>query len=376
MRKALAAAVILSVTAVHCAWAAQESSAPTRTLILRPVPVQGPPIEFDYRFGNTLPPFEKEPALEGKEIARGLIPTFPPTPLIRNITDRELYLKVDHGQDFTTGPVVTYKSQCTDGVHVTFAKVRVFAQRGPLAIPYTVSIHTYQHLYAGRLFVHSGWSGGFELDGRSWRCTIIDNLDGIIDSQDRLYLADVQEPRSIRRYDCPAPQVLCLDGRTFHLEYTFKQVESNVVLEATMTEVQVPMGQLQVDAKGCQSIVLREDSSVAVLGSSDVMFSIPVGQYRVDNCVLAHEPDEWRYPRFAECAQEVAVPSGQTAVLRMGPPLNNVIAITRDRNLLHLKYRLVGTGGESYEYDDPTNPPSFRVYLGPVKVAGGSFGVG
>ena len=74
----------------------------------------------------------------GKEIARGLIPTVPPTSLIRNSTDQELSLKVDHGQDFTAGPLATYQSRRDDGVHVTFNRVRAFSERGSLAIPYTV----------------------------------------------------------------------------------------------------------------------------------------------------------------------------------------------------------------------------------------------
>ncbi len=156
MNRILSAAVLLGAFLIHPAGAAQTPAA-RQVLTLRPGPAQGPTLEFDYSGIRALPPFEKEPVLAGKEIARGLIPTVPPTPLIRNHTDQELYLKADHGQDFTVGPPVTYQGQCDDGVHVNFSKVRVFSERGALTIPYAVRIFTYRHGYSGRLFAQSGW---------------------------------------------------------------------------------------------------------------------------------------------------------------------------------------------------------------------------
>lgn len=52
------------------------------------------------------------------------------------------------------------------------------------------------------------------------------------------------------------------------------------------------------------------------------------------------------------------------------------IVVTRDRNVLHLDYQLVGAGGERYYHDQAFSPPSFRIYQGPVKIATGSFGFG
>jgi len=378
MNRILISTIVLSASLAYSAGPAPTQRSARQVLILRPVPAQGPALEFDYRFGNAVPPFEKEPALEGKEIARGLIPTVPPTPLIRNITDRELYLKADHGRDFTTGPLATYKSQCRDGIHVSFENVRVFSERGPLAIPYTVSVNTYQHLFAGRLFVQSGWSGSLELDGRSWRFTIVDNLDGQIDDQDRLFLRDMQKAPGVRTHDCPVPQILFLNGHTFQMDYAFQQAGSDVVLEAGMTEVQVPTGELKLEAGGCCGVVLREDRRIVLLDGLEGTLSVPAGRYQIDNCLLEHKPDQWRIPQFAGCEQAVSVQPGQTTSLRMGCPLSNVIAVTRDRNLLHLKYRLTGAGGELYEYEGAgsANPPLFRVYKGPMKVASSAFGGG
>ena len=92
---------------------------------LKPVvwPRGGLRINFDYRFRNVLPPFEKEPDFGENEIARGIIPTVPPTGFIRNITDNELLLDLDHDRDFVANPRVTYKS-IYDG-HVVFKEIHV-----------------------------------------------------------------------------------------------------------------------------------------------------------------------------------------------------------------------------------------------------------
>ena len=373
MNRILISTMVLSTSLAYSAGAAQTQQSARQVLILRPVPAQGPALEFDYRFGNAVPPFEKEPALEGKEIARGLIPTVPPTPLIRNITDRELYLKADHGQDFTTGPFATYQSQCRDGVHVSFEKVRVFSQRGPLAIPFTVSINTYQHLYAGRLFVQSGWSGSLELDGRSWRFTIVDNLDGQIDDQDRLHLTDTGQGTLASYHDCPVPRVLFLDGHTYLLDFTFKPAESEVVLETVLTEVQLPLGELKIEADGCRSLDLRDDRLTALLGNPSGVLSVPAGNYRVDNCVLRSQGMPLR---FAGSDRVVSVQPGQTTSLRIGLPLSNTIMAARDRNVLRLTYQLTGAGGETYHYGGLKQLPSFRIYQGPLRIFEGSFGFG
>jgi hypothetical protein len=241
MSRILIILAVLSMVPIQPARAAEASQPWKQVIVLRPVREEGPPMDFDYNFRNALPPFEKEPAWEGKQVARGLIPTTPPTPLIRNITDGELYLKADHGQDFTTGSPVTYKSQCGDGIHVVFNNLQVFTQQGSLAIPYTVGVRTYRTGYAGRLFVTCGWSGMLERDGKSWKFTVVDNLDGHIDGQDRLRLTDSRPGPEASYHDCPVPRILSFDGHTYRLDFTFKPAVTDVVLEAALTEMQLPM---------------------------------------------------------------------------------------------------------------------------------------
>lgn len=373
MKKILIILAILSLWLIRPAPAAEESQPWKQVLTLRPVRAQGPPVEFNYNLRNALPPFEKEPALAGKQVTRGLIPTIPPTPLLRNVTDGELYLKVDHARDLTAGPSVTYKGHSEDGVHVLFNNLRVFTQQGALAIPYTVTVRTYRTGYAGQLFVNTGWSGTLARDGRSWGFTIIDDLDGQIDGQDRLYLADLDRGPQATYHDCPVPRVLSLEGHSYRLDFAFKPAEPNVVLEAVLTEMQLPQGELQIEANGCRSLDLQDDRHLLLLSNPQGSVSVPAGDYHVSNCFLRSpgHPVE-----FVGCDRTVSVSAGQTAAFRIGFPLSNTVTAARDRNLLHLTYRLVGSGGEVYRLRGLRHGPSFRIYQGPLRIGGGSFGFG
>ncbi len=373
MNRILVSMTLLSVSLVHSAGGAEASQPWQQVLTLRPVPAQGPAIEFDYTFDNVLPSFEKEPELKGKHIGRGLISTVPPTALLRNFTDGELYLKADHRQDFTTGPSATYKGQCKDGVHVIFEGLQISTQQGTLAIPYTVGIFTYRTVFTGRLMVCSGWSGTLQRGGKSWRLTIIDNLDGRIDGQDRLHLTDAPASPQATRHDCPVPQVLSLDGHSYHLDFTFKPAESSVILEAVLTEVQLPPAELNIEAGGCQALDLQDNRHLLLLSNPQGTVPVPAGNYRMTCCLLR---SEGKPLQFVGCDRDISVPPAQATSLRVGLPLSNTIIAARDRNVLALTYQLTGTAGELYRCGGLRDLPSFRVYQGPFRIAGGSFGFG
>jgi hypothetical protein len=174
-------------------------------------------------------------------------------------------------------------------------------------------------------------------------------------------------------HDCSVPQVLFLDGHTYRLEFTFKPAESEVVLEAVLTEVQFPLGELKIEADACRSLDLRDDRQVVLLDNPQGVLSLPAGNYRVDDCVLRSRGAPLR---FAGCDRPVSVQPGQTSSLRVGLPLSNTVVVARDRNLLRLTYQLAGAGGETYHYGSSRQLPSFRIYQGPLRIFEGSFGFG
>jgi hypothetical protein len=351
-------------------WSAQASDPATRTVLLRPAPGPSLRIDFNYNFRNALPPFEKEPAPAGKKTARGTIPTVPPTPFVRNITDEVLYLKVDHGGDFSEGSLVTYQSRY-DG-HVLFEGLQVTTERGALVIPYTVHVYTYETGCAGWFLVASGWEGELDLDGETWTLGIVDNLDGRIDGSDLLYLRGPSKLMPV----CPAPETLFFAGRTFRLDLAFKSVDAEVILEAALTEFHPERGELNVEADGSRHLRLRSDRLTALLDDPAGTISLPVGTYRVEDCILGDERIRWAGPKFVEYGRSLSIQSGKTASVHLGKPLSNTVEVSRDRNLLRLSYQLVGAGGERYTYYNWRSYPSFTIYKGPLRIARGTFPFG
>ena len=367
--------LVLGLGWAGAAWPAQADAPETQTVVLHPTRVAYLRIDFDYNFKNALPPFANEPALTGKKTARGLIPTVPPTPILRNITDNELYVKADHSPDFSLGSSVMYQSRY-DG-HVLFENLQVSTEQDSLAIPYTIRMYTYESGCAGWFEVLSGWSGRFDLDGRTWTLGIVDNLDGQIDDRDLLSLSVSKETReALFIRDCPVPQTLFFAGHALHLGFSFKAVASEIILEATLAEIRPAMGQLDIQAEGCSHLRLREDRQMVLLSRPAGTISLPVGNYRVDNCILHSGSNERMAPRFVSCDRTVSIRPSQTTAFSVGAPLRNSVEVSQERNLLRLRHQLTGAAGERYECLDPRNGPSFTIYKGPLKIAGGTFPFG
>jgi hypothetical protein len=375
IQRVAAGLLVLGLGGAGSAWSAQTDTPVTQTVVLHPTHAAYLRIDFDYNSGKALPPFENEPALLGKKTARGLIPTVPPTPILRNITDNALYVKADHNQDFSIGSSVTYQSRY-DG-HVLFENLEVATERDSLVIPYTIRMYTYESGCAGWFEVISGWAGPFDLDGEQWTLGIVDNLDGQIDDRDLLSLStlrEMQEALFVR--DCPVPQTLFFAGHSFRLAFSFKSMASEVVLEATLTEIRPAMGQLDVKTDGCSHLRLRDDGQIVLLSRPTGTLSLPVGNYRVDNCILQSGSNRHLAPKFVSCARTVSIRSDQTAALSIGAPLSNSVEVSREKNLLRLRHQLTGAGGERYECLDRRNSPSFAIYKGPLRIAGSTFPFG
>ncbi len=375
VRKKRRVGVLLSLALGQMTWAGSSVSPPSQTVILHPASAPGLRIDFNYNWKHALPPFQKEPVLPGKEVARGLIPTVPPTPFLRNISDNELYLNTDHTQDFVNGKWATYRSFYAG--HVIFTNLGVASLRDGLEIPYTLHLTTYEHWCAGWLEVCSGWAGEFTVAGQKWRLTVVDNLNGQIGRDDTLYLKRLAPATTSRMITIPSvPQALFIDGHAFNLAFTFNPGETGPVLEAFLTETNLPLGTLSVVARGCSYVLLSNEWVTAVLDATAGASSIPAGTYRITDCLLDKVPGSLYQPTFIHCNRTVVIEAGQTASLEIGPPLRNTVQVTRERNLLRLAYQLLGQAGEQYEYYDWKAPPRFTVWNGPVKIGSGTMPFG
>ena len=121
---------------------------------------------------------------------------------------------------------------------------------------------------------------------------------------------------------------------------------------------------------------LRNEEQFVLLNNPTGTVSLPAGDYQVDDLVPDYEADRSARPRFISSDQNVSIRPGQTALLRVGPPLRNTVDVSMDRNLLRIEYKLVGAGGEQYQYYDWENRPSFSIYKGQLKIANGTFPFG
>jgi hypothetical protein len=356
--------------------AAQPQTPAIRTIVLHPMRETYLRINFQYDGKNALPPFMNEPKPAGKRLARILIPTSPPTPVLRNFTDDELYLQANHNQDFSSGSYTTYKSRHDNTGHVLFDGLQVCTEQGTLVIPYTIRMGTYKTVCTGWFEVQSGWSGSFDLDGQLWTLEIVDNLDGRIDDQDLLSLSTEKGTQKVLlTIECPVPRTLFFAGHTFRLDFAFKSLPPEVVLEAALTELRPALGQLDVQAAGCAHLRLRDGQQIVLLPYPAGTISLPVGNYQIDHCLLSSGSRGHPAPKFVSYDRRLSILPGQTTPVRLGAPLTNSVEVSRAGNLLHLKHQLTGVSGERYECRrDPAS--SYAIYKGPLKIAGGTFPFG
>jgi hypothetical protein len=343
---------------------------------LKPVvwPRGGLRINFDYRFRNALPPFEKEPDFGENETARGIIPTTPPTGFIRNITDNELLLDLDHDRDFVANQPVIYKS-IYDG-HVVFKDIQVNTMRQGLTIPYTLTLYTYEHACSGWLIVRSVWSGQFELAGHRWSMQVIDNLNGVYDSNDQISLSGITSDGKRLRWVSNAAKRVVLAGHTYDLSCVFQDEQGSVLLNVSFAEVTGDLGTVQIESQDVESLSLRNEQCLVLLNPSDANAVIPEGDYHIDSCLLKYDPNLNGNPQFKADDRIITVRSGHTTSLVVGTPLTNTITVNRHKNKLQLIYGLQGLGGEQYQFYNRKSRPSFGVYKGPIKIMSGLFGLG
>jgi hypothetical protein len=294
---------------------------------------------------------------------------------LRNITDNELYVNVDHTRDFVTGKLDTYRS--TYNGHVFFSNVRVSSVQELLTIPYTVDLFTYEHGCAGWLWVRSGWAGQLDLHGKQWRLGIVDNLDGQIGTNDLLCLESLPPQRSEPTICVsPVPRTLFLNGCALDLGFAFKSSPTGAVLETTLAECQPPLGQLRIAVQHGKFLRLQDGPTAVILAAKAGTVDVPAGNYQIADCLLEKKDAALPGPAFISSTQTVSIRPGQASSLCLGGPLRNSVRVVQDRNMLRLTYQLLGVGGEQYEYYNWKNRPRFNIYKGPFKIASGSLPYG
>jgi len=107
--------------------------------------------------------------------------------------------------------------------------------------------------------------------------------------------------------------------------------------------------------------------------------NVPLGSYVIKGYQAQIDLNhETRLP-FKRCDTRVHIKDTETTTLTIGPPLQNRILLTREKDTLKMKYVLTGQAGElytSYYYTEQSiidqKRPLFHVYKGPVRIAIGA----
>jgi hypothetical protein len=133
------------------------------------------------------------------------------------------------------------------------------------------------------------------------------------------------------------------------------------------------LGELRIEGKHIERLVLcRKDGRTEQFNEPNETIKLATGEYRLQDVRLK---DGFIYSNRNPAYNWVAVIGGEQAVLKVGAPLKQTVSIERQGPVLELKYNLVGVGGETYAVTRSKHP-TFAVFKGEKKVAGGKFEFG
>ncbi len=335
--------------------------------------------------------FKKEPDYAGRDIVRGAMRCGAgPGNIVGyafNKTSGKLYLDSNVNQDLTDDKVHNVERLFRDYFE-DYEGLELRVPRGELEVPYSMSF-SYNSSYT-QMSITSGWQGTVELDGKTWKLSIVDNLNGLLDQNDRLVIAPAETDKkgkgsySLDFVDMAFPERLFFQGTNYELSAEFVAGEDDAELLLKLREVDSPTAVIDVEGENIRWLLLEGSQSV-VLASPSGQVVAPAANYDAfyQSVILAGDSGEFYK---ASGNTDLSLKSGETSSFKMGGPLNNSVNVTRSGSGLTLDYALVGIGGETYEAlgcdDDETlfmtvvNNPGFAIYKDGEELASGNFEYG
>ena len=336
--------------------------------------------------------FRKEPDYNGHEIVRGDLPIGHDKKdhlcFAWDSTERKLYLDVNRNLDLTDDPSGVYYSYNKNKFFDFFKGIRIVSYPGHNPAQYLLDIRLQRNNVKEfcNVMVCSGWQGAVKLYGRTWWIGIVDNLDGIIDSEDSIIVQPVAKvgkkiPAGFLDFDrIPVPDNLFFGGHTYKLSFTIESGEAGGDVAVSFTETHPHMGELTIDGSHIKRLYLAQSSgenlTFAMFDSPGKTVHIPAGTYDQQRIILAGEDSLGVF--YAIRNRDIIVSAEKPATVRLGAPLNNSVSVKRRGSDLLINYQLLGAEGEVYTQAmrNTDNPPQFAAFLGGRKIASGSFRYG
>ncbi len=335
--------------------------------------------------------FKKEPDFGGRKIIRGALPAAREEKdflcFAWDISEKKLYLDLNRNLDLTDDPYGVFLGQGKKEQQ-TFWNVRFNSANPQNPALYDVSV-LFSHYRGAALrclaIVRSGWQGDFELFGRRWQLAVTDNLDGVIGTEDILTLRPFEEGQedsvSFSIYDrLYRPQKIFFGGHEYDLSFDFEPGDGGSSLVAIFTELLPPLGRLKLEGKSFKRIILTEGrergSATAIIDSPGSTVLVPARTYSKQRIFL--DGKEIYAFLYADSQTEISVAQDKVTPLKLGPPLNHTVEISRRGSELLLDYQIVGLSGEKYVHlgRSSASRPEFAIYLGQDKITSGSFRYG
>ena len=319
--------------------------------------------------------FKKEPAYAGWGVVRGALDTGKGD-RIGFAFDRaaeKLYLDLNRNFDLTDDPDGVFSSSRYYGGPQGIFKIQVSKGEGESLLNYSGDVSFYS--WGANLQIHSGWKGDIELQGKAYRLSVADDMNGEFKGE-RRYTNVFRIGPVPKENEEESPVVgvaawisksgnMFIDGHT----YAFKFAPKNGDLEATIDEVHPPMGELRLEGGGIRRLILEGDIRV-ILDNPGPITRVPVGLYATQNVILDSMV-------AAERKTPVRIEEDASAAMKAGAPLRSTVKASRILQTLQLDYSLVGAGDENYTpLNSRGKEPRFDIARNGKSVCSGAFRYG
>ena len=340
------------------------------------LPERGYPSAYNIAYG-----FKKQPEYMGPYVVRSALP-------MGNGSDmgfawdrkaRTLYLDLNRNGDLTDDPGGVVKGEGWGG-SAACEGIRLTIGEGEDAVTYIVTMFFScpwdRTRCQVRAEVRSGWAADVELDGRLYRITAIDDMDGVFGGKDDLVTL---EPVGWRDHPRDGSISYEIHGQKeyrffYHeREYTVSFARKGGTLDAIVTTTNPVLGEMDLPGTNITYLVLS-GPALAVLENPGPRVTLPVGKYRAEYVEL-EAGDRVLTSSYFGRSMEVDIQEGAPAMLTVGGPVRNVLSTRRSCNTLQIWFDIAGIGGEQYyECVRPTrSTPRFVAYQDELAFGAGTF---
>ena len=323
---------------------------------------------FPLPMGKAEVRFKKEPDYAGDNVVRSALYLAPGQQeyvgFACDLKKNKLYVDLNRNLDLTDDPdgVRTNRSK---GWGREFPDVVIPVQREGRRRDIVVNLQIYGDRY-GRYTVKSSWeSDAVVLGGRTCQVAVVDNGDGVVDSEDVMYFrpisADGAEKAEDEEVKLDAPARLTLDGESFRLSYGLSVDGKTLALSVEPDEISL-VG-VALAGEGIERIVMQEDASAGIFYDPGAAIWMPAGYYSADVRVRSGEGS--RASLWAARNVRRRVRDGDGDPWKVGGPIVGKLACRKTGGRLQFDQTTTGAGSETYSLVHSAGPslgnPKLRV---------------